>query len=263
MSLPRFFLNEQVLSDIDESRFILDLNEDDLHHLHVLRLDIGERVAVVDGDSDYFICQIEAFEGKRPVVSIAERGRAGRARPSVELFQALPKQSKLDEVVRHGTEIGVDGFHPFLSRRCVAKLDEVKSHKRLQRWQQVARSAAMQSGRNHVPEVHALASFEAALEDLLLFDAVLLFWEETEGSDTIAAALAQSQVTPQDADKRIAVVIGSEGGFEEDEVRRILDGCSHAHCLSLGDTILRTETAGIVGSALVIYEVGGLGNGRG
>lgn len=258
MSLPRFFLEDQVLSDATSATFALALSEDDRHHLDVLRLSAGESIAVVDGASDYFICRIEAIRADGVMVSIAERPSPAEQHPAVTLFQALPKQGKLDEVVRHGTEIGVDGFQPFVSKRCVVKVDGAKAAKRVERWRQIAKSAAMQSGRAHIPAVASIASFDGLLSVLAGFDAVLLFWEEAPSGASIPDALRSCGVSAADGKARVAVIIGSEGGFDDSEVEAILSVGPQARCLSLGNTILRTETAGIVASALVIYELDGL-----
>lgn len=258
MSLPRFFLEDQVLSAVITDVFALKLSDDDRHHFDVLRLSSGESIAVIDGSSDYFICRIVEVRPDEVMVSIAERPSPVEQRPHVTLFQALPKQGKFDEVVRHGTEIGIDGFQPFISKRCVTKLDETKGTKRVQRWGQIAKNAAMQSGRTHIPKVTPIATFEGVRDMLSSFDGILLFWEEAPSGASIAEALSSCGVSSGDGEARVAVIIGSEGGFEESEVDALLSVGPQTRSLSLGNTILRTETAGVIASALVIYELGGL-----
>lgn len=258
MSLPRFFLAEQVLSDEEGRAFALRLADDDLRHVRALRLAPGERIAVIDGASDYFECMIEGVEGEDVRVSIAGRASETPDRPRIALFQALPKQSKLDEVVRHATEVGVDAFHPFSSRRCVMRLDGAKADKRVERWRAIAKSAAMQAGRDSIPSVNPVATFEEALVALASFDAVLVFWEEAEGCQSLHDRL-WPLIEAGEQPASIAIVIGSEGGFEREEVERLAAASLTGWVLSLGDTILRTETAGIVAPALVAYELGGLG----
>ncbi len=257
MSLPRFFLDSQVIADEDAVTFELRLRPDDLHHLYVLRLSPGEHIAVVDAASDYFECRLERIEKDAVFVSVCSHEKMDALPARVVLFQALPKGSKLDDVVRHATELGVDGFRPFISERSIVRLDGARAEKRTARLQEIARSAAMQSGRHVVPPVSEILPFKRTLDKLSKYDMVLIFWEEATSAD-LATCIREFLGKGLELG-RIAVVIGPEGGFSSEEVARIEGACSNTHVLSLGDTILRAETAGIVAPALVLYELGGLG----
>lgn len=255
MSLPRFFLDEQVLSEEVEEVFPLWLSDDDLRHAKVLRLGPGEHVAVVDGSSDYFECEVVSL-GDAMAVRIAGRGEAGVEAPSIAVYQALAKGDKVDSVVRHATEVGATSFVPFSASRSVVRLDGPKARKRRERWQAVAKSAAMQSGRRLVPEVRPVASFADACAGLSAFDCVVVFWEEADRSQSLEEALSCVRGM---AEPNVAVVVGPEGGLAEGEVEALLASNPHAALATLGPSILRTETAGIVGCALVSYELGGMG----
>ena len=146
MSLPRFFLETQVIAQETEASFLLELAADDAKHFRVLRLGPGEHIAVVDGASDYFECRIEGFEGNVPVVSVARHVDSPMQRVRVTLCQGLAKGDKMDTVIRHSTELGVSSFMPFSSKRSIVKLDEKKARTRTERWRSIAKSAAMQSG---------------------------------------------------------------------------------------------------------------------
>ena len=93
------------------------------------------------------------------------------------------------------------------------------------------------------------------------FDAVLVCWEEAPGTAVLHEALASAlaNVGKPHIEARIAVVVGPEGGLAPEEVEALLASNAHASLVSLGPSILRTETAGIVAPALVLYELGGLG----
>ena len=255
MSLPRFFLDEQVLAGEGEGPFALRLSDDDARHARVLRLSPGEHIAVVDAESDYFECEVSSFDGPL-VVTISSREGACEPPFEITLFQGLAKGDKVEDVVRHATEVGAGAFVPFSSSRAVAKLQGEKAERKRQRWQAVAKSAAMQSGRRAVPEVLPVASFKGACEALAAYDCVIVFWEQCEASRTLREAL--SCVRGLDA-PRVAVVVGPEGGLSEEEVGLLLASNPCARLATLGPTILRTETAGVVGCALVSYELGGMG----
>ncbi|MCI2241922.1 RsmE family RNA methyltransferase [Adlercreutzia faecimuris] len=261
MSLHRFFLDDQVIAAEADEVFPLRLSDADARHARVLRLGAGEHLAVVDAASDYFECEVVRMDGGYPEVRVARRLDAPEEGPSVLLVQGLAKGDKMDEVVRHATELGVAGFLPLSCARSVVKLDERKAASRVERWRAVARSAAMQSGQPRVPEVCAPATVAEAAAALAGATAVLVCWEEAPSTarlaDALRGALADARMPAADA--RVAVVVGPEGGLAPDEVEALLACNPRASLVSLGPSILRTETAGVVAPALVLYELGALG----
>lgn len=262
MSLPRFFLENQVLAAETEAVFPLRLESDDAKHARVLRLAAGEHIAVIDADQDYFECEIVDFTDELPLVSIARHAEADEAGPQVILLQGLAKGDKMETVIRHATEVGVAAFVPLSCKRSVVKLDGKKAAAKTERWRAIAKSAAMQSGQARIPEVSEPASVREAASMLAEATAVLVCWEEAPQSaslhEAVQGALAATR-TPA-ADARVAVVVGPEGGLSEEEVRALLASNPRACLVTLGPSILRTETAGIVAPALVLYELGGMGN---
>lgn len=262
MSLPRFFLEEQVLGDQTESAFPLRLSRADAQHAKVLRLRAGEHVAVIDAASDYFECEILSFDADMPIVCISTRGSDVPARPQVVLVQGLAKGDKMDAVIRHATELGVSAFVPFSCERSVVKLDAKRAASRRERWQAIAKSAAMQSGQPSVPEVALPSSLEQVCELVRAATAVLVCWEEASGTASLGQALRsgmQACACADPADARIAVVVGPEGGLSAREVDTLVNQVERGFLVSLGQSILRTETAGVVAPALVLYELGFLG----
>lgn len=257
MSLQRFFLEEQIIADETQESFPLRLAKDDEKHVRVLRLAPGEHIAVVDAASDYFECEIRGFDGQAPVVSISRHLDAPKAGAQVMLVQGLAKGEKMDTVIRHATELGVCAFLPLLCERSIVKLDAKKTATRMQRWRTIAKSAAMQSGQPRIPRILEPARAADAARSLAELDAVLICWEEAPQTARLSDALASAVPTAKSA--RIAVVVGPEGGLAEREVELLLASNPRSSLVSLGPSILRTETAGIVAPALAIYELGGLG----
>lgn len=261
MSLHHFFLDDQVLSAEEGPAIALRLSPEDLKHALVMRLEPGEHVSIIDASKDYFECRIEEISRDGVSVSICRKvDDHSTDEPMIVLLQGMAKGDKMDDIIRHATEVGVSAFVPVMCERSVVKLDAKKAAVRTQRWRSIAKSAAMQSGRLSVPEVSepmTVADAAAAVSGAHL---VLVFWEEspaTRLSDVIADGLARAFVGPKDA--RIAVVVGPEGGLTQGEVDMLSSG-KGGRVVSLGSSILRTETAGIVAPALVAYELGGLGN---
>ncbi len=256
MSLPHFFLENQVLSLEQEQEFALQVSADDAKHAKVLRLQPGEHIAVVDASSDYFECEVASFDSGVLRVAIAQRLDAPK-RPRVTLVQGLAKGDKMDSIVRHATEVGICAFVPLVCERSVVKLDAKKAAARQARWKAIAKSASMQSGRADIPEVSLPMRVAEAAKVLAGSSAVLVCWEEAPLESTIRCALDQLLAGRGEnpADAHVAIVIGPEGGLAEAEVQAFLSACPNASAVSLGSSILRTETAGIVAPALVMYEL--------
>lgn len=258
MSLPRFFLENQVLAAETEAVFPLRLEADDAKHARVLRLTTGEHIAVIDADQDYFECEIVDFADELPLVSIARHEDASEAGPQVILLQGLAKGDKMETVIRHATELGVSAFVPMSCERSIVRLDARKAAARTQRWRAIAKSAAMQSGQRACPEVGEPMALADVCAFLAHATAVLVCWEEAPLDARIEKALERGlrldRALPENA--RIAVVVGPEGGLSRSEADALLACNPRASLVSLGSSILRTETAGIVAPALVLHELG-------
>ncbi len=312
MSLPHFFLDDQVIAHVQADVFPLELNAEDRKHAQVLRLAAGEHIAVVDAASDYFECELVSVQAGCYTARVAQHLHASRVPVELTLVQGIAKGEKMDSIIRHATEVGVGGFIPFSCERSIVKLDARKAASRTQRWQSIARSAAMQSGQPRIPVVSEPCSLQQLADALMGVDAVLVCWEEAESGsirealqEVVAAremlqkdaaasdplqeaacpdrafqeatganrafrevtdadrAFQEAAVTRAAADNhtplRIAVVVGPEGGLTKHEVETLLGYGAHGYCVSRGASILRTETAGLIAPALVIYEAGGLG----
>lgn len=263
MSLPQFFLDEQVLADEVQEQFSLALSRDDAKHAKVLRLDPGEHIAVVDAAQDYFECEIRSFDGATPIVAISGHLDAQPLAAYVCLVQGLAKGDKMETVIRHATELGVSEFIPFAASRSIMKVDAKKAASKTERWQAIAKSAAMQSGQTHLAHVHQPMKLAQLKEALGAFDAVVVCWEEAPGTALLRDALRPAVLSASAGHlARIAVVVGPEGGLSQEEVDAILGCHANSNMVSLGSSILRTETAGIVAPALVLYEMGGMGAGE-
>lgn len=200
MSLPRFFLENQVLAAETEAVFPLRLESDDAKHARVLRLAAGEHIAVIDADQDYFECEIVDFADELPLVSIARHEDASEAGPQVILLQGLAKGDKMETVIRHATEVGVAAFVPLTCARSIVKLDGKKAAAKTERWRAIAKNAAMQSGQARVPEVAEPVSVREAAAMLGQATAVLVCWEEAPETASLSEAVherrARRPLTP-------------------------------------------------------------------
>lgn len=260
MSLPLFFLDDQVLGEVSSQVFPLRLNEADKKHFKVLRLKVGEHLAVVDAARDYFECELTDNNWDDPQIRICGKEEDPEQGPTVVLVQGLAKGDKMDTVVRQSTEVGVSAVIAMPFRRSIPEFGNKQEAFKLERWRTIARSAAMQSGRMNIPQIELFHDLEELADMARQASCLLVFWEEapldSHFAEALHAALAKQFIPSKDA--RVMVVVGPEGGIEAGEVDRLLAMNNHAFAVTLGKNILRTETAGVMAPALVLYELGAL-----
>ncbi len=137
----------------------------DVNHMkNVLRMRPGEKLGISDGNNHHYICQVEKYEDAQAVLTILEEESVDTELPSkVYLFQGLPKGDKMELIVQKAVELGVYKIVPVAMKRCVVRLDDKKAAKKVERWGEIARSAAKQSGRGIVPKVGGLLKYDEAL----------------------------------------------------------------------------------------------------
>lgn len=256
MSAHRFFLTSGLASDaVGGSVVGLPLSPQDLHHaVSVLRVRIGERIEVVSPDGIGWAVAVTDAQPDGLSAELLER-LDPESTPDITLVQGVAKGEKMDAIVRQAVELGARAIIPLLSERCVVRLDETKSASRTARWRRVAGSAAEQSHRSSIPRVSEPMTLARFCETLADYDAVVVLWED-ESQGGLAAALRAAAVRSP----RVAVVVGPEGGLAASEVDVLR--AAGAAVVGLGPTIMRTETAAIVGLALVASHLGGLGSDR-
>ena len=215
------------------------------HIARVLRLGVGDDLLLCDGEGyDYEVKIIACSKEKIEAEILKSYPCQNEPETKVTLFQGLPKQGKMEWIIEKCTEMGISTIVPVQMTRSVVKLSPEQADKKLERWQKTAQEAAKQCGRGIVPKVMMPVSIpELKQEDLPEF---LLFPYEAEKARPVKDALQSAKV------KTAGIFIGPEGGFTPEEAE-ILEKLG-AHTVSLGPRILRTETAGLVSLATLLYE---------
>jgi len=256
MSLHRFFIDD-LLGDASES-VELALSDADRHHLsRVVRLVPGDRVVVVDTDGAEAEATLVEVSQERVLADVGPKVVRPK-RPRVVLAPAIARRERMELTVQKTTELGVAEIWPVVTSRCVVRLDEERSGKRAERWRRIAEEAAKQSQRADVPVVREPMTLTQLASEAGAFDVVLVPWEEAAAAGLgIGAALDAAGALP---DTSVLIVIGPEGGLSDVEVATL--EAAGGVVVTLGDTVLRTETAAVVAVALAEYELGALG-GRG
>jgi 16S rRNA (uracil1498-N3)-methyltransferase len=226
---------------------------DDVNHItKVLRLRQNEKVQISNGQGMEYICSIEELNKKDVQCKIIESFKNTTEAPlSITLFQGLPKAQKMEFIIQKCVEIGIREIQPVITKRVVVKVDGKDITGKLERWQRIAEEAAKQSNRGIIPRILPPISFQEALEKLTSMDMSVVPYEK-ENSRGLKKVLREENVV-----KNIGVLIGPEGGFDEQEIEDCLD--SKIIPVTLGPRILRTETAGFVAATIILYELGDMG----
>lgn len=245
--MHRFFVSKEQI--IDDHIFIE--GKDFSHIKNVLRLREGERIELSCHGINY-ISEIVDISNKTIRAKILSQ-EEGKSEPKIEitLFQGLPKGSKMDLVIQKCVELGVKDFYAVETARSVAKIkDGKKESSKLERWQAIAEEAAKQSKRDYIPQIKGILKFNEMV-DILSDKKNIIVPYESEENLSIKDGL--KAVEGND----INLIIGPEGGFEEEEIEALK--AIGSVVVSLGPRILRTETAGLVASTIILYQLGELG----
>ena len=230
------------------------INGEDVKHIYkVLRLKEGDLVSLNDCQGSEYLAEIKLVDKKEVALKIINRLETNNESPvGIYLYQGLPKSQKMDLIAQKATELGVKEITPVITERVVVK-NELGEYKKLDRWNRIALEACKQSKRTLIPKINHPVEFREMLKLLEGADLILVPYEnqERKGLKKVCQSIDKEKI------KSVAIVIGPEGGFEPSEIE-MLERMG-AEVITLGPRILRTETAGFVCAALVLYELGDLG----
>jgi len=237
-----FFVDKKAIVENEIHITGIDVN----HIKNVLRMKEGDEARI--SDSQYFYtAKIISLSKEEVILKSLNKTKINTELPvHISLFQGLPKQDKMDMICMKNVELGVCEIIPFMASRTVVKLDNTKSEKKQKRWQQIAEGAAKQSNRGVIPQIRKVATFSEAINMAQEADVILCPYERAQGISATRAVMSQIK-TPQ----KIAVFVGPEGGFEESEVASLRE--VGAKIITLGNRILRTETAGMYMLSVLSY----------
>lgn len=232
-----YYINQNLSNNV-----VVKIEGDEFHHLaNVMRSRVGDRVCLFNGDGNFYFGNITILEKKHAQIKIDDTKKSDHEpRVKLDIYQALAKGDKLSLITQKISELGATGLYLFDSKYCDVKPNTTK-HERLET---IAVSASKQCGRATVLSVNGILKFNETLEKIKDYDKFFVAYEAKDGK-TLAGTLINSKKTL----KNIAIMIGAEGGFAEDEIK-LLENAG-AEIVSLGKRILRTETASIASTAVV------------
>jgi 16S rRNA (uracil1498-N3)-methyltransferase len=222
----------------------VQLDESESHHLHcVLRLRAGDEAKVFDGIGNEFVARVLSSEKKRSVLkTISSVEPAAKESPlKITLAAALMKSEKTDICVQKAVELGVRDFVPIISLRTEKLPHNIE--KQMSRWRRIAIDATKQCGRAVLMSISTPKTLSG------LFDEISgegLFFTERSGRGL-----------PDEVNGSVTVIVGPEGGWDDSEIK-LAEASANIHLVSLGERILRAETAVIAATAVVQYKYGDL-----
>lgn len=239
--MPRFFSNE-INNDI-----AVISGSDAVHIGRSLRMKLNDKLTVCNNGIEYYT-EIQSISDKQVICRILSSSPS-QSEPDIKLtlFQAVPKGDKFDLIVQKAVELGATEIRPVITSRCVSRPDKKSFENKRKRLQKIALEAAKQSGRGIIPVVSDIISLETCINQMCDMNFKFVCYEK--GGKT----LSHIQIAPESS---VGLLIGSEGGFDIDEIER----CKEKDILpiGLGPRILRCETAPLAAISIIMSITGNM-----
>jgi 16S rRNA (uracil1498-N3)-methyltransferase len=235
MGVPRFYHPE--LLSVHHN---IKLSESAARHASlVLRLSVGDELGLFNGDGFDYLANVTEITRKAVFVKTESKIAVNLESPlKLHLIQGVSKPDKMDWVMQKAVELGVTEITPVITKHCAVKLDDKIMAKKVEHWQGIIISACEQSGRSIIPKLNKIILFEKFLAESTLEsnpEFSLIFHPEAQQKF--------SEIDMKSQSEQIAILIGPEGGFHDDEVN--LAEKHRFHSVRIGSRILRTETAAV------------------
>lgn len=243
--MQKFFVNDEQIKGDRIEIIGTDVN----HIINVLRMRKEDKVQINNtSTSENYIAEIIEYGSENIICKIIEKiASKSETNVDVEIFQGLPKADKMELIIQKTTEIGVKKIIPVAMERSIVKLDEKDAIKKIERWQKIAEVAAKQSKRDIIPKIENVTKITDIYSKIADYDLFIVAYEE-ENILTLKEVLRSNMKA-----KKIGVLVGPEGGIDITEVQKLRE--NGAIVVTLGNRILRTETAPIVLASNIIYEL--------
>ncbi|MEG0962798.1 MAG: 16S rRNA (uracil(1498)-N(3))-methyltransferase [Lachnospiraceae bacterium] len=220
----------------------------DVNHIkNVLRMKKGEQVRISDNQGQDYLGEICEIEEEQVIVTLLEHCANTELPVKVTLFQGLPKNDKMELIIQKAVELGVYQIIPVAMKNCVVKLDEKKAKNKITRWQTISESAAKQSKRSIIPKIGEIMTFPQATAYAASLDVSLIPYENQRGMANTRQVM--SSIVKGSS---VGILIGPEGGFSKNEIASVQE---NSQLISLGNRILRTETAGMAAMSMLIFAL--------
>ena len=230
--MPRYFVDESNIKN-------LIIDKDNYHHLAVVnRCKIGEEVELFSNNITY---KAEITSINKDTISfkiVDQFYYDTEFNFKVTLLQSYPKGDKLEEIIKHSTELGVYEIIPTITERTIVKIDESKKQNKINRLNIIAKEAAKQSRRNYIPKINDIKKLKEI--DFSKYNVLIFAYEKLSTNNDKTLLKLINSIKEND---NVIIAIGPEGGWSEDEANYLIS--KGFIPTSLGKRILRTETAGL------------------
>lgn len=244
MELKRFFINGLDLKEGNSYKLEKEYYN---YMINVIRLKLKDEVIVCNNSGLDFLCKLELLEKNEVTIKVIKATKnLKEAEIKVTLFQALVKNDKLELILQKITELGLVVLQPFSSKFTVVK----KLTKKLDRLDKIAENASRQCGRAKMVKIESSLDIKQLPELLNSYDCSILAYEK--GGINLKKAFENK------SSNNLAIIIGSEGGFSQEEIDELKQKVKNLYVVGLGNRILRAETASIALSAICMHELGEL-----
>jgi 16S rRNA (uracil1498-N3)-methyltransferase len=220
----------------------------ELHHLKdVLRFKAGENAVIFDDQGNEYLVKLQSLSATAAEFLVLEKkSRSDLFKTQIVIACAIPKKSKIDDIIDKLTQLGVDRIIPLITERVIVKLDQDKGLKRHKRWESIALTASKQSQRNSVPDVDPATDFRELLKRSKDFDLKLI-------PNLAGKRRTVKEIINKSKPKNVLVLIGPEGDFTDQEISSAIQ--SGFIPTTFGTQVLRVETACLYIASVLNYEL--------
>ncbi len=216
-------------------------DESHVHHLKdVLRLSLGDEIVLFDDSGYEYMASIASIGRNEVSLSIKSKQRAETRTLNLSIACAIPKHSRMDDIIDKLTQLGIDRIIPMETEHVVVRLSDSQKLERLSRWRKIAQSAAEQSQRHVLPVIEPITGLAQVIAQSIVYDLKLM--PTLPGTKPLKEALSSKK-------SNIMVLIGPEGDFSPVEIKMAKE---HGfELISLGDNVLRVDTAAIAVASFI------------
>ena len=242
--MHRFFADASCIDDN-----VITVTGDDVQHIsRVLRLKCGDCIEICDMCGTDYLCTVSSVSKTAVTANIIKKmPNSSESNLNITLYQGIPKGDKLDFIIQKSVELGAKRIVPVIMQRTVVKFKNAAL--KTERQRKIAAEAAKQSKRGIIPKVSSPISFDEMIDEIKNSAALsILAYENEEQTDIKSVLKNNGDMTD------INIIIGPEGGFEDDEIKSAKE--ANINIVTLGPRILRCETAPVAVISAAMYELG-------
>jgi len=243
--MPHFFINSK---SVINNKIAVSDKENYNHIVRSLRAKTGESLLLIDENEIEYKTVIESISGKEIIAKVESFAKSKRDL-SYNLFLAQsPLRSDAQSVIiEKATELGVRGIYPVYTDNCALKKSVI--NEKISKWQKIMYEASKQCERANIPKCFEMTALDTLVDDKMFHRVIALCERNTNG-----ALKEYLKSNPANENENILVIIGPEGGFSDREFLMMKE--KNLPMLSLGDLILKAETAVVVTLGNIVYEFG-------